>query len=477
MFNKTKIIATVGPASNSKENIKTLIESGVDVFRLNFSHGEHEDHLKVINYILEANEEMNTHVGILADLQGPKIRLGIVENDSIELITGSEILITRHKKESTAQELYITYEPLAQDIREGNRILIDDGKVELRVIATNGIDQVRAKVMHGGILSSKKGVNLPDTNISAASLTPKDIRDLEFILTQKIDWIALSFVRSPNDMIHLRGIMTFKNNTITKIIAKIERPEAVENIEAIIREADAIMVARGDLGVEIPVEKVPLVQKDIVAKCIAYAKPVIIATQMMESMIEKTLPMRAEVTDVANAILDGADAIMLSGETAMGKHPPLVVKTMTRIAKEMEEKGNIYSKYHTYSNRKANTFVSDDVCSNACRIADEIDARAITGMTVSGYTAFMLACNRPKADIFIFTNRRENLSLFSLIWGVRTFFYDKFTTTDETMVDVAAILKEKGFVNPGDFIVMTASMPLHESGRTNTIRVKEMPRY
>lgn len=475
MFNKTKIVATVGPASNSKEVLKTLVLAGVDVFRLNFSHSnkDHKDHKAIIDFIHEVNDELGTHVGILADLQGPKIRLGIVENDSIELIPDSIVSITTIEQESTAQTLYITYAEFAHDVKPGNRILIDDGKFELRALSTNGIDTVQARVIYGGKVSSKKGVNLPDTHVTAPSLTPKDIHDLRFIVKEKVHWVALSFVRTADDIQRLRGMLQFENNHSIKIIAKIERPEAIENIDKIIEATDGIMVARGDLGVEVPLEKVPIMQKMIVKKCISAAKPVIIATQMMESMTTNPSPTRAEVTDVANAILDGADALMLSGETATGFHPVRVVDTFRRIIHEIENNGDIYSMYDKghRPNPKSPTFLSDDICYNACRISDDIGAKAITGMTVSGYTAFMLSCFRPKADIFIFTTNDHYLNSFSLIWGVRAFHYTKFTTTDGTMGDIQQILLDRGYLKSGDRVVITASMPLVEQGRTNTIKI------
>lgn len=473
MFNKTKIVATVGPASNSKEVIKSLVLAGVDVFRLNFSHGTHAAHKAVIDLIHEVNDELDTHVGILADLQGPKIRLGEVENNSIELVAGKTINITTIPQVSTAEQLYITYAEFAHDVKPGNRVLIDDGKFELKVISTNGIDTVKAKVIYGGIVSSKKGTNLPDTHVTAPSLTPKDIEDLRFILKERVHWVALSFVRTADDIQRLRGMLQFENNHTTKIIAKIERPEAIENIDKIIEATDGIMVARGDLGVEVPLEKVPIMQKMIVNKCISAAKPVIIATQMMESMMINPSPTRAEVTDVANAILDGADALMLSGETATGIHPVRVIDTFRAIINEVEKNGDIYSKYDKGHgpNPKSPTFLSDDICYNACRISDDIGAKAITGMTVSGYTAFMLSSFRPKSDIFIFTTNDHYLNSFSLIWGVRAFHYTSFTTTDDTMNDIQQILREKGFLKSGDRMVITASMPLVEQGRTNTIKI------
>lgn len=471
MFNRTKIVATIGPASNNKETVETLIQEGVDVFRLNMSHGTHEEHEKVINIIHQANHDLGTHVGILADLQGPKIRLGKLAEGKFDVQRDDILCFTTRKlpQDSTRDLLYVTYEFFAEDVRPGQKILIDDGKIELRVIESNGKDEVRAIVVHGGAISSKKGINLPETEISAASLSEKDSQDLAFVFKHNINWIALSFVRSAAEIVQLQGIIAF-NRHHAKIIAKIERPEAVKNIDEIIRASDAIMVARGDLGVEIPLEQVPMIQKSIVRKCGIAAKPVIIATQMMESMISSPTPTRAEITDVANAVLDGADALMLSGETAMGAFPIKVVQTFGRIIVTIEEESQVFNRYHLPVPTSP-TFMSDAVCYNACKISENVQAAAILGLTVSGYTAFMLASHRPKSNIFIFTSSLKMLNMFSLIWGVRAFFYDHPHNTEETMTTVRRFLKGRNYIKSGDIVVHTASIPLSEGGRTNAIKL------
>ena len=340
---KTKIVATLGPASSDKDTLRQMFQAGLNVCRLNFSHGSHEDHAAVVKTIRELNDETGLNVAILADLQGPKIRTNEMENNGVELVNGSIVTIGIEKVVGTAQRFSINYEKLPQDVQAGERILLDDGKLALEVVATDGKKEFTAKVIHGGILSSKKGVNFPNTRISMPSLTPKDLEDLEFALTQDVDWIGLSFVRSARDIIELKHIIASKKAK-AKVIAKIEKPEAIDDIDEIIRESDGLMVARGDLGVEVPFQKVPLIQKMLITKCITQAKPIIVATQMMETKINNITPTRAEVNDVANAVLDGADAVMLSGETSVGKFPVEVIKTMANIVTEMEQFDGIYNK-------------------------------------------------------------------------------------------------------------------------------------
>ncbi len=468
-FNRTKIVATIGPASNSLEAVVKLIEAGVDVFRLNFSHSKYDIVSQSIAYIEQANEQLGTNVGILADLQGPKIRLGAIVGDKVSVVAGDKILLCTYPTESTKEKMYVTYEELAKDVYKGQRILIDDGKMELRVISTNNHDEVMTEVMNDGVISSKKGINLPDTVISAPALSAKDMEDLQFIFKHNINWIALSFVRTSEEIQHLKGIIQF-NKHHAKIIAKIERPEAIDNIDDIIRTTDAVMVARGDLGVEMPVERIPILQKSIVNKCRNASKPVIIATQMMESMMSNPMPSRAEVTDVANAIFDGADALMLSGETAMGNFPVKVVETFTRIIESIEKETNIFHRYHA-PEISSPTFMSDVVCHNACKMAADFKAKAIVGVTKSGYTAFTVSSQRPEAPIFIFTGNQQLINMYSLIWGVRAFYYDKSGTTEETLNDLKQILTEKEFVKKGDIVIHTMTVPLKERGRTNTIKV------
>jgi pyruvate kinase len=470
---KTKIVATVGPSCNTYEGLKSLVQAGVDVFRLNFSHGTHEGHKAVIDNILKINDELGTYVSMLADLQGPKLRVGKIENNSFPLTKGQVLTFTNEPCLGTPEKVYMSYELFAQDVEVGEKVLVDDGKVVLKVLETNKQDVVKLEVLHGSVLSSNKGVNLPETKVSLPALTEKDIIDLNFILTQPVNWIALSFVRTPRDLQDLQDRISAVGHG-AKIIAKIEKPEAIENIDKIIKASNGIMVARGDLGVELPIEKVPGIQKDIVRKCIKRSRPVIVATQMLDSMTEAPTPTRAEVTDVANAVLDGADAVMLSGETAAGAHPTLVVETMSNIIKEVES-GKLY--WDTIRGKrpepshKSHTFVSDVVCFNAAKTAEELGAKAIIGMTTSGYTAFKVSSYRPNTGIFMMSDRRHMLATMNLIWGVRCFYYDKFTTTDETIQDVSEILKEGGVVVPGDIIVNTGSMPIERRLRTNMMKV------
>ncbi len=467
----TKIVATVGPACNTYEKLLELAEAGVDVFRLNFSHGTHADHLQVIQHIQAINEAHRTHIGILADLQGPKLRVGKIENNALPLEPGDEITLVHEEVLGTREKIYMSYEGFAKDCHPGERILMDDGKLVFEVAETNGKDTVKLRCLHGGMLSSNKGVNLPDTKVSLPSLTEKDLEDLEFILTQPVSWIALSFVRNPDDLTELARRVEAVGHP-AKIMAKIEKPEAVANIRDIIKACNGIMIARGDLGVEMPIERLPITQKEIIVLCMQFSRPVIVATQMMDSMINNPSPTRAEITDVANAVLDGADAVMLSGETSVGKHPKLVVQAMTRIIEEAERHywPQIESK-RPRAVEKSRTFHSDVVCFNACRVAEEIGAQGIVGMTISGYTAFKVSSFRPKAKIFIFSNQHQSLSTLNLLWGVQCFYYDRFSTTDETIQDCMAILKGAEFVNTGDVIINTAAMPLEKRLRTNVLRV------
>lgn len=466
---KTKIIATIGPATESKKNLESIIENGVNVCRLNFSHGSHEDHLKVIQNIKEINNEKGTHIATLGDLQGPKLRVGKMEENTL-LVEGNEIIFTDKECIGNAEKVYMNYKDFAKDVNKGEYIRLDDGKLEMKILETNGKDTVKAKITQGGILKSNKGVNLPNTVISLPSITEKDAIDLEFALEQNIDWIGLSFVRSARDIIELKHIISSKNKK-ARVIAKIEKPEAVENIDEIIKHADAIMVARGDLGVEIPMEQVPLVQKMIVDKCIKYSKPVVIATQMMESMIESSTPTRAEVNDVANAVLDGADAVMLSGETSVGKYPNYVIKAIVKILREIGRTGYHTAKREENPEKNQERFITDSICFNASNLADKTNAKAIVTMTFSGYTAFKISSKRPEADIFVFSGNKELLTKLSLVWGVKTFYYDKMVSTDHTIADIHYILKKGGFVEEGDLIINTASIPLEESGKTNMLKL------
>ncbi|MFM7218423.1 MAG: pyruvate kinase [Bacteroidota bacterium] len=468
-FNKTKIVATIGPASSSHDTLRQLILAGVDVCRINLSHGDYSHHREIIHHIRSINRELGVHTAILVDLQGPKLRIGEVRNNSMLLEKGSEIRFTTEECIGENGTVYMNYLQFPLDVAIGDTVLIDDGKLQLRVTDTNKKDLVKAVVESGGNLSSRKGVNLPRTKISLPCLTTKDLEDLQFAIEMDVDWIGLSFVRSSQDICELKEIIARAGKKI-RVVGKIEKPEALQEIDAIIQEADALMVARGDLGVEMPMEQVPLIQKMLVNKCITAFKPVIIATQMMESMITNHAPTRAEVNDVANSVLDGADAVMLSGETSVGQYPVRVVEYMRNIITTVEEESYPYNRHHA-PNPNSPTYISDSVCYNACVMASQVGAKAIVGMTRSGYTAYQVSAQRPDADIFIFTDVSSLMSAISLVWGVRSFFYDRDVTTDETIKELQQILKEKGFIRKDDIIINLASMPLEEQGRTNMIKL------
>jgi pyruvate kinase len=468
---KTKIVATIGPVSNSYETMLELVKAGVNVFRLNFSHGTHEDKLAVIENIRRINREEPFNVASLGDLQGPKLRVGEIENNGIMVTPGDILTFTNEKCIGTLEKIYVSYPNLAGDVKLGNKILIDDGKIEVVVVDITKTKDVKVEVTIGGVLSSKKGINLPDTKISLPALTEKDLADLEFIIEQECDWVALSFVRSVKDLVILRSKLDEKKSK-TKIIAKIEKPEAIVNIRDIILESDAIMIARGDLGVEMPVEKVPMIQKEIIRKCMHRAKPVIVATQMMESMMDRVKPNRSEITDVANAVLEGADAVMLSGETAAGQHPILVVETMSKIIKEIETTSYNYDREEMLRPQPHSpSFLSDAICYNACKIALDVNADAVIGMTQSGYTAFMLSSYRPKAPLYIFTKERSLVNQLCLSWGVRAFFYTEEESLDQIINDQIAILSERGFLRSGDVVINTGSTPVEFHLPTNVIKV------
>jgi pyruvate kinase len=467
---KTKIVATIGPASASKEVLREMMLKGMNVARLNFSHGAYEDHEQVIKNVRALNEETGLNVALLADLQGPKIRTRKMENNGVELIEGSEIEITTEKDLlGTAKKFSINYVQLPQDVNKGEAILLDDGKIKLEVLDTNKTDLIKARVVYGGILSSNKGVNLPNTAISLPSLTEKDLEDLNFAMRQDVDWIGLSFVRSARDIIELKHIIS-NEKCKAKVIAKIEKPEAVEDIDEIIHQTDAIMVARGDLGVEVPMQEVPLIQKMLIRKCLTHAKPIIVATQMMESMIENFSPTRAEVNDVANAVLDGADAVMLSGETSVGKYPVVVIDTMSKIVMKMETSEEIYHK-EEIPEKNQERFISDSICFNATRLSQRVEANAIVTMSFSGYTAYKIASQRPKAQIFVFTSNRKILTQLNLIWGVRGFYYDKMVSTDHTIADIKYLLKKEEFLAVNDLVINVASIPIEEKGKTNMLKL------
>ena len=467
--NKTKIVATLGPATASKDVLEQLIKAGVDICRINFSHGDYEKVKSSIDLIRQLNKELNLHIGILADLQGPKLRIGEVENNGVELIPGKELIFTTTKCIGNAEKVYITYPQFPKDVAVGEHVLVDDGKLMLKVVSTNKKDEVVTRVIYGGTLSSKKGVNLPNTKISLPCLTKKDMQDLQFALDNDVEWIGLSFVRSVTDIVELKEIIK-QSGKHARVIAKIEKPEAIEEIDNIIDMTDGLMVARGDLGVELPMEQVPMLQKMLVNKCLQASKPVIIATQMMESMIQNSTPTRAEVNDVANAVLDGADAVMLSGETSVGKYPVKVIEYMQKIIAQVESQENVYYREHP-PQLKTQTFVSDSICYNACVMAKQSEARGIICMTSSGYTAFKLSSHRPKANVFIFTDNPSLLSTLSLVWGVRGFYYDKYESTDQTIADIKEYIKNEGYLDTGDLVINIASIPMKERGRANMLKL------
>ncbi|UCG27273.1 MAG: pyruvate kinase [Bacteroidales bacterium] len=466
---QTKIIATIGPACSSIAILKKMFQEGIDVCRLNFSHGTQEDHLKVIKTIGQLNRELNGNVAILADLQGPKLRIGDVENNGVELVDGNSIEITIKGCLGTAERICMSYREFPRDVSVGDDILIDDGKLKLEVISTNRIDTVQAKIVHGGVLSSKKGVNLPKTTISLPSLTEKDIKDAHFALEHGADWIALSFVRTVTDIIDLKEIIKKKKKS-ARVIAKIEKPEALEEIDNIIDMADGIMIARGDLGVEVEFDRVPLIQKTILRKCIEQSKPVIIATQMMESMIHNFRPTRAETNDVATAVLDGADCLMLSGETSVGKYPVEVIRSMQKIIDWTERNGFQFIREHAPMGL-SKSFLPDSICYNACKMAEQTQAKAIITFTHSGYTAFRISSHRPDADIYAFTNNRKIMRILSLVWGVRAYYLDEYKVINDAIESSVEILMEKESIQEDDTIIHVGTIPLNKRGQTNMIKI------
>ena len=468
MNRKTKIVVTIGPATCSKEKLKQLIKRGVNVFRLNFSHGSHEDHKQVVTRVRELDEELGTHSALLADLQGPKLRVGKME-DGVVLEEGATFKLVSSEMIGTQKEAYMNYKHLPKDVKPGEHILLDDGKLKLEVVKTDSLNEVETRVLVGGALSSNKGVNLPNTIISLPGLTEKDTEDLHYALSLGVDWIGLSFVRSARDIIELKHIIK-NEHSLARVVAKIEKPQALKNIDDIIIAADAVMVARGDLGVEIPMEQVPIIQKQIVKKCLDHSKPVIIATQMMETMIENPTPTRAEVSDVGNAVMDGADAVMLSAETSIGKHPIKVIDCIVKILEEIEEGYEDLYHHERIPEKNQERFITDSICFNACRLANRVEAKAIVTMTHSGYTAFKISSQRPKAPIFVFSSNKFLLSMMNLVWGVECFYYDKMVSTDHTIADIKYLLKRDGYVNEGEIIINTASMPIEEKGATNMLK-------
>ena len=474
-FHKTKIVATVGPACDTYDKLLELVKAGVNVFRLNFSHGEQSDKARIIELIRKINKTEPYNIAILGDLQGPKLRVGDIQGGSLVIKPGDILTFTsKEKVMGTMEKIYVSYPNLHNDVKVGEKILIDDGKLEVQVTEVTPAGDVKVRVNYGGTLLPKKGVNLPDTAISLPAMTEKDIADLAFIIEHKLDWVALSFVRKADDMVDLRRRVNEKESNI-KIMAKIEMPSAMEDLRNIIIESDGIMVARGDLGVELPVEKVPMAQRDIIRKCIHRAKPVIVATQMMESMMDRVKPNRSEITDVANAVLEGTDAVMLSGETAMGQHPALVVETMKKIIIEVERTEYRYNREEDLKPQPHSpSFLSDAICYNACKSAHDVHADAIIGMTQSGYTGWVLSSYRPKSPLYIFTKKNHLVNQLSLSWGVRAFFYDEEQSLDGIIFDQIDILKGRGFLNPGDVVVSTGSTPVNQHLPTNMMKITKV---
>ncbi|UOY09108.1 pyruvate kinase [Muricauda sp. SCSIO 64092] len=470
---KTKIVATLGPATSKKEVLREMMKEGVDVFRINFSHANYDDVKERIELIRELNEELEYNVAILADLQGPKLRVGVMGGEVVVAPDDEILFVTGEPFEGSAERVYMNYTSFPQDVKPGERILLDDGKLIFEVMHTNGENEVKAKVIQGGPLKSKKGVNLPNTNISLPALTEKDIEDAIFAIKQEVDWIALSFVRFSQDLIDLQNLIKVHSDNKIPIVAKIEKPEAVDNIDKIVAYCDGLMVARGDLGVEVPAQEVPLIQKQLVLRAKKARIPVIIATQMMESMITSLTPTRAEVNDVANSVMDGADAVMLSGETSVGNYPVQVIQKMTSILKSVEG-SNLITVPQNPPHIRTKRYITKSVCYHAALMANEIQAKAISTLTNSGYTAFQISAWRPSAHILVFTSNKRILTQLNLLWGVKAFYYDRYVSTDETIEDVNVIACKKGFLDVGDMLISLAAMPIKDKGMVNTLRVTEI---
>ena len=470
---KTKIVATLGPACSSKEVIKDMIDAGVNVFRINFSHADYADVKERIDIIRELNQEYGYITAILGDLQGPKLRVGVMKEDVV--VNPGDIITfqTAEDVPGTKDRVYMNYIEFPRDVKPGEKILLDDGKLMFEALETNGTTEVVCKVIQGGPLKSKKGVNLPNTKVSLPALTKKDIKDAIFAIEQQVDWIALSFVRTPADLEELQDLIAKHSDHKIPIIAKIEKPEAVENIDKIVAFCDGLMVARGDLGVEIPAHEVPLIQKKLIHRAKTARIPVIVATQMMETMITSLTPTRAEVNDVANSVMDGADAVMLSGETSVGNYPVQVIEKMTQIIEAVEDSPLItvpQNPPHVRTKR----FITKSICYHAAIMANDIKAKAICTLTNSGYTAFQISAWRPSAHILVYTSNKRILTQLNLLWGVNAFFYDKFVSTDDTVDDINQTAKENGYVKKGDILINLAAMPVVDKGMVNTLRISEI---
>ena len=470
---KTKIVATLGPATSTKTVLKKMLDAGANVFRINFSHADYKDVKERVKMIRELNEKHGYNASILADLQGPKLRVGVMKEEVVVNKGDKIIFATGERFEGTKERVYMTYDNFPQDAKTGERILLDDGKLIFEVESTDKKKEVVARVIQGGPLKSKKGVNLPNTNISQPALTEKDIEDAIFACSLNVDWMALSFVRHAEDLMELQELIKKHSDHKIPIIAKIEKPEGVANIDKIVAYCDGLMVARGDLGVEVPAQEVPLIQKQLVLRAKQARIPVIIATQMMETMISSLTPTRAEVNDVANSVMDGADAVMLSGETSVGKYPVEVIQQMTNIIKSVED-SELINVPQEPPHIKTKRYITKSICYHAAHMANEIDAKGISTLTNSGYTAFQISAWRPSAHILVFTSNKRILTQLNLLWGVKAFFYDKFVSTDETIEDVNKMAQKMGYLEKGDMLVSLAAMPIQEKGMVNTLRVTEI---
>ena len=471
---KTKIIATLGPATSSTDVIKKIIKEGVDVLRINFSHSSHDEAEALIKEIRKINSELNTNTSILADLQGPKLRIGeIIKGTSLNV--GSELKIKTGKEfVGDNKVIFVNYESLPKDIVEGEKILIDDGKIILKVTGTNKKDQIKAEVIQGGEVSSSKGFNLPNTNISQPALTDKDIEDAIFSAKQNVDWIALSFVRHASDVKSLIKLIEKNTDHRIPVIAKIEKPEGVKNIDEIMKYASGIMVARGDLGVEIDAAEVPLIQKKLVYKAKKARIPVIIATQMMESMMDSLNPNRAEVNDVANSVMDGADAVMLSGETSVGEHPVEVIQAISKIIGKVENSSLISLKHKHPTDYDSDRFITKSICYYAAKIANDTNAKAISTLTNSGYTAYQISSWRPRTHVLVFTSNKRILTQLNLLWGVKAFYYDGTESTDKTVEEINKIAFDHNYLQKDEKVINLTAMPIHEKGMVNTVRVSKI---
>ena len=475
---KTKIVATLGPACNSRTVIHNLIKSGVNVFRINFSHAKNDEVLNYIEIIKSLNKEYEYNTAILADLQGPKIRIGELEQE-ISLKKGDEISIESEKSfVGNRNRIFVNYKNFAKDLKKGDKILVDDGKYIFTVLKTDKKSKVTIKALNKACLKSRKGINLPNIKISSSSLTPKDVKDVKFAISFQVDWIALSFVRDGNDLIALKTLIDKLSKAKLSqakipIIAKIEKPEALDNIESIIKHSDGIMVARGDLGIEIASQEVPLIQKKLVYLSKKARIPVIIATQMMESMIESSTPTRAEVNDVANSVMDGADAVMLSAETSVGNNPVEVVTQISKIINSVEYSDQIVVPEDPPT-EKTVRYITKFICFHAAKTANEINAAAITTITHSGYTGFQISSWRPHSNILVFSSNKRILNRLSLLWGVNAFYYNKEASTDKTIEHINEIVNSKGFAKEGDMVINLAAMPVKEKGMVNTLRISEL---